>query len=126
MSWPDEPLELAHALAEGRVLGLQPGDRGGGRRGARLPPAGDAAPRRTDPLRASTRQRPTTDPAQTEVWRRTYVTGRDFGAGPRGRPLPEPARALESGREVTHGFRLCHARRVRSGIQRGSLSRRGH
>jgi hypothetical protein len=24
--------------------------------------------------------------------------------------LTEPARALEAGREVDHGFRLCHAR----------------
>ena len=62
---PDQALELAHALAQGRVLVLELGERGGRRLGARLPPAGDAAPGGTDPLRASTRQRPTTDPAQT-------------------------------------------------------------
>jgi hypothetical protein len=77
----DQALELAHAPTEGRVLSLEAGERRGGLIGARLPPGGDAAPGRADPLRASTRQRPSTDPAQTEVWRRTYVTGRDFGAG---------------------------------------------
>ena len=38
---PDQALALADALAQGRVLRLEPGERGGRRLGARLPPTGD-------------------------------------------------------------------------------------
>jgi hypothetical protein len=106
---PDQALELAHALAQGRVLGLELGKRGARRLGARLPPLGDAAPRGADTLRAAACQGAAADRAQTVVWRRTYGTGRDFGAGPRGRLLPGPARTLENRSEVAHGFQLCHA-----------------
>jgi hypothetical protein len=51
---PDQALEFAHTLVQGGVLGVQPGERRGGRLGARLPPAGDPAPRGADALRAAT------------------------------------------------------------------------
>ena len=50
---PDQTLKLAGALAEGRVLGVQPGDRGHGLGRARLPPAGDATPGGADALRTA-------------------------------------------------------------------------
>jgi hypothetical protein len=50
---PDQALEFADALAEGRILGVEPGELGGGLPGARLPPASDPAPRGTDALRAA-------------------------------------------------------------------------
>jgi hypothetical protein len=72
---PDEALELADRAAGGGVLGEEPGERGGGLGRAGLSPARDATPWRADPLRASTtRQRPTADPAQTEVWPSVMVT----------------------------------------------------
>jgi hypothetical protein len=64
---PDQALELGHPLAEGSVLGVEPGDHGRGLGRARLPPAGDAAARGANPLRASTRQGTAADPAQTGV-----------------------------------------------------------
>ena len=50
------------------------------------------------------------DLAQPADWRRTYVTGYDFGREARGRLSLGPARALEAGLEFDHGCRLCHAR----------------
>jgi hypothetical protein len=76
---PDEALELADPLPEGGVLGVEPGDRGGGLVGPCLPPAGDAAPGRADALRSAARRGPAADRAQTGLWRRTYVTRRDVG-----------------------------------------------
>jgi hypothetical protein len=64
---PDEALELADPLAEGRILGVEPGDRGSGLAGPRHPPADDAAPGGADPLRAAARQGPAADRAQTGV-----------------------------------------------------------
>jgi hypothetical protein len=63
---PDQALELAHTLAQGRVFGLEAGECGGRRRlGTRLPPPGDAAARGADALRAAARQEAAADRAQT-------------------------------------------------------------
>jgi hypothetical protein len=62
---PDQALELAHTLAQGRVFSLEAGECGGRRLGTRLSPLGDAAARGTDALRAAARQEAAADRAQT-------------------------------------------------------------
>ncbi len=64
---PDQALELGHPLVQGRVLSLEAGERGSRRLGARLPPAGDPAPRGADALQAAPGQRAAADRAQTGV-----------------------------------------------------------
>jgi hypothetical protein len=78
--------ELGHALAERGVLGPEPGDCGGGLLVAPHTAAGDAAPRRADALRLAARQGAAADRAVTDLWRRTYITRRDFGSGDKGHP----------------------------------------
>jgi hypothetical protein len=91
----DQALELGHALTEGGVLGLVPGDLAGGLEGARLPPASDAAPGGADLLGAAARQRRAADHANTGRVRRTYASRRDVrhGAMPRDRRRGTRARA---------------------------------
>jgi hypothetical protein len=79
----DEPLELAHTLAERGVLGVKAGERRGRRLGARLSPAGDAAAWGANALRAAARQREPADLAQTGRVRRTYVSHRTRRRGDR-------------------------------------------
>jgi hypothetical protein len=61
-------------------------------------------------LRPAARQGLSADRAQTGLWRCTYGTGYDFRREARGVLSPGPARALDAGLEIDHGFRLCHAR----------------
>jgi hypothetical protein len=82
---PDETLELVDTLTQGRVLGSEVGERRGGLIGARLPPAGDSAPRGTDARPAAARKREPTDLTQTAGVRRMYVTRREVRWEGRGR-----------------------------------------
>jgi hypothetical protein len=102
---PDQALELGHPLAQGGVLGVEPGDRGPGLTGPSLPPSGDAAPRGADPLwgrpvwaRPQTAHRPGSgglstapsatftlgprgDPGRGRRWREAWARDRGRGGG---------------------------------------------
>ncbi len=79
----DQAFELADPLAEGGVLGEEPSERGSGLLVALRAPGRDAAARGADALRPAARQGAAADRAQPGLWRRTYVTRRDFGPGDR-------------------------------------------
>jgi hypothetical protein len=128
-----QPLELAHALAEGGVLGLQPGEGRGGLVGPRLPPAGDAAAGRANALGAAARQGAAADGAQgvrtsggttSGIGRGEDPAGPDAGSGGRARGRRGLSRPWLRHRWDTGGAHRRPHRGIPGGRPMGNLPRR--
>jgi hypothetical protein len=121
---PDEALELADRLPEGRVLGAEPGDLGSALEGARVSPAGDAiaegrrAAARGPSGSSATAQEPASGGVRTSP-----------GASLRRRVKPRPAwrggRALAGACRVDEGGQTVIARLRRKGSDTRGLAVHG-